>query len=997
LALAAGRVRGNGRMESSGGQIDLAVDGRPFDGTPTYRIERARFTNLDLAGWTGSEALRSRLTGNLSASAGASVWEGRLRLDASRFGQAALQGGDLHASGSRGLTRVDGLVRFGKDPLSIHGEMVTSGPVPKGHAEVSVPVAAVAALFGDTLRATGSLEAQASFVGLDARTSTLEGTVVGAGTMGALRLDSLFAGIHLRQGILTLDTLLTRSNVATAAGAGRIAWFDSTADSRLGVSLRVKDLAPLRALIGADTIAVDTGTVDLRVTGSRGVRQFEMKGSVRSLAWNEARLHRAEASMVGELDSRWQPIRTRFDASLGRLRGTPLPLTQAVAKIETDRATTQFDVTAVQDDRHRLHLAGHATGDSVERHVAIETLDVEADSASWALTAPAAIDLGADRLDVKTFDLRSATGRIAARGVIDRRGRQDFRLDLKDAGLDMISLLLGRPGVRGVLNGHVALEGPATAPRGNGNLEVRLASDGKAAGAVRSALAWDGTRLDFHGNFASPQGDSIVWKGGLPLALSLAVSDSAPLAPLRVVEGAVDVRLEARHFPLAAFSPLLDPQTLGTLEGTLDLDAQLKGTSRSVTGQGRVDVSGGAVPLPGLGVTYSDLEFHGAFEGDRLVVSRAHATSAKGTLDGRGDLRFVGVTRIEPRLHVESKQFVFVQSTDLRAIASLKVDLTGTLTSPIVRGGATIENSSFYLTPVEAEAGTPVAKVQLTDEDVRMLEETFGDVKTSAPNAALEFYDASDLDLTIQLERNNWVRQRARPKLAVALTGDFRLQKAPHGDPLLFGRIEPLPNRGYVEQFARSFDIKGGEVLLNGAMKDHRMDLQAEYKPPSSSESDEDETVINLDVEGSPEKPKLVLSSEPPMSEVEIVSFIATGQSPDKPANGEQSSSLAKDIGLSQVTGFAEEAAQEAIGLDVLQVRFDALQGATLVAGRYLDNQLYVGFRQPLQYKESTTSDNSVTTKTSVEVEYAIYRWLLLNLQGETSKVRSFFRVRHAY
>jgi hypothetical protein len=62
-----------------------------------------------------------------------------------------------------------------------------------------------------------------------------------------------------------------------------------------------------------------------------------------------------------------------------------------------------------------------------------------------------------------------------------------------------------------------------------------------------------------------------------------------------------------------------------------------------------------------------------------------------------------------------------------------------------------------------------------------MLEETFGDVKTSAPNAALEFYDASDLDLTIQLERNNWVRQRARPKLAVALTGDFRLQKAPHG------------------------------------------------------------------------------------------------------------------------------------------------------------------------------------------------------------------------
>jgi hypothetical protein len=84
-----------------------------------------------------------------------------------------------------------------------------------------------------------------------------------------------------------------------------------------------------------------------------------------------------------------------------------------------------------------------------------------------------------------------------------------------------------------------------------------------------------------------------------------------------------------------------------------------------------------------------------------------------------------------------------------------------------------------------------------------------------------------------------------------------------------------------------------------------------------------------------------------------------------------------------------------AIGLDVLRVRSTRC-GARRWSRAYLDNQLYVGFRQPLQYKESST-ESGVTTKTSFEVEYAIYRWLLLNLQGETSKVRSFFRVRHAY
>jgi len=155
---------------------------------------------------------------------------------------------------------------------------------------------------------------------------------------------------------------------------------------------------------------------------------------------------------------------------------------------------------------------------------------------------------------------------------------------------------------------------------------------------------------------------------------------------------------------------------------------------------------------------------------------------------------------------------------------------------------------------------------------------------------------------------------------------------------------------------------------------------------------------VNLDVDGTVDKLRLVLSSEPAMSEVEIIDFIATGRTRNQPSSSSSDANLAKDIGMSQVTGLAEERAQEAIGLDVLQVRFDALQGATLVAGRYVDPQLYVGFRQPLQYKDTgSTSNSDVTNQTSVELEYAIHKWLVLNLQGETSKVRSFIRVRHAY
>ena len=134
------------------------------------------------------------------------------------------------------------------------------------------------------------------------------------------------------------------------------------------------------------------------------------------------------------------------------------------------------------------------------------------------------------------------------------------------------------------------------------------------------------------------------------------------------------------------------------------------------------------------------------------------------------------------------------------------------------------------------------------------------------------------------------------------------------------------------------------------------------------------------------------------MSDAEIVNFIATGRSRVDPStSGAQGSTLAKDIGMSQVAGVATSAAQQATGLDVLQVRFDALQGATLVSGNYLNPKLYVGIRQPLQYKDSSSPTSTETYRTRYEVEYGIYRWLVINLQGETSKLRSFFRARYAY
>jgi hypothetical protein len=408
--------------------------------------------------------------------------------------------------------------------------------------------------------------------------------------------DSLFAGFHLRRGILQVDTLITRSNVAIAMGSGHVALFDSTATSDFRLAMRVNDLAPLRSLLGADTVAVDTATVDVRMFASGGTQRFEARALVRSLAWNEARLHRADGSIVSELHSGWRPIRTKVVASLGRLRGVGGAVREAVAQVETEGGRTRFDLTGSRDETHRLHLVGHSTQDTLGQRATLEKLDIQADSTSWALAKTATIAFRPDRLEVENFDLRSAHGRLAAEGVIDRRGRQNFRLEMKER----------RPRCgRGAAGSrrHRRRAGMATSrwmarprPRGSGDIRFALTSDGQPAGVVRSTLAWNGARLNLAGGFTTPQERLDRMDGRPAPAFSRAVQDSTKAKSIQVAEATSRCGLRP-PFP-SMRSPRFDPRNHRRPPGNARPRRAIEGTEsggrRSEHGRG-----GGVVPLPG--------------------------------------------------------------------------------------------------------------------------------------------------------------------------------------------------------------------------------------------------------------------------------------------------------------------------------------------------------------------------------------------------------------
>jgi len=176
---------------------------------------------------------------------------------------------------------------------------------------------------------------------------------------------------------------------------------------------------------------------------------------------------------------------------------------------------------------------------------------------------------------------------------------------------------------------------------------------------------------------------------------------------------------------------------------------------------------------------------------------------------------------------------------------------------------------------------------------------------------------------------------------------------------------------------------------------DTRVDIQAEYEVSSRGDAGEPEAVIKLSVEGEPLDLKLVLSSEPEMDDDDIFSYLTTGR-PSGDGSVVSSGAVA-ELALGSVTDLVGGAAFEAAGVDVIEFEFDGFRGATVIAGQYILPELYVGFKQPIEFSEDADESSSSSKRPEFEIEYEAFRSLLLNLQGGRSGFRVFLRSRYGY
>ncbi len=1000
--LSGGRLTYDAAIRTDGGTLALAGEGRPLDPVPSYLVRTGRADSLDLGVLLGRDSLRtsvtSRFTGSLAGS-GVDSMAAKVNLEllSSTINQATLSAGRVTLGLDRGV--LEGKVRLeGEDAAvnaTVSGTVATAGS--RIRSEGDLRLEHLARWTGNA-RADGRIEGR---FGLDAVADStglvsLGGTVTAAGGIGDVRLQQMYLALRPAAGAIDVDTLVLRSNVGTLDGGGRVALRGGGSDT-LRVTGRSGDLTPLAILAGADSVVVDSTLLDLTVTGPAERRRIAGNADLYRLLYAGNLAERLSVRGTGTLDSAGLGAvsgRLRIDgAAAGQVAVRQIDLAGRYDSVVALRGT----VTVSEGVRLALGMDGRIAGDTTR--AVLRQLDLTEGGRTWRLDRPATIAVRPGMVQVTELRLGAPDRHIAVNGIFDRRDSSDMTLRIDGLDLDALAEARLVP-LAGRLDGNLRLSGPATAPsiEGKVTLAVRR-SGGDDVGRLSSQLDWTRTGLRIDAEAAPLAGGGLRIQGSLPWRLTLVPPDTAAAVGFaREPADTMALTVRADSFDLAFFEAFLPGGAAQDLTGALAVDARIGGTPDQARASGTVDLLGLGVDLPALGVTYSEGRLAGRLAAERFEIDTLRLLTGKDEeLLARGSVLLKPLA--DPTLDITARltDFQIIRSSALHAMASGDLALSGTAAEPSLTGKLQLGRTEII---VGGQTAAAVEEVQLTQADLTTLAQRFGPAAVAGAAEGPGVVDRFRMDLDLRFARRVWFRKAQSPSMDIELAGRINIRQQP-GQPMeFFGQVEPIPRRGEMNLYGRTFTLQEGNIALRGPVEATTLDVTAQYQVPTQGDPDDEEVLINVSAKGRPDSLSLDFTSEPSMAQEDIISYIVTGRPSSDNALLEQGGGggvSAGQLAINQLAGSIGSVAGEELGFDVFQIRQEPARGLTLTAGRYLSSRVFVSLQQPLRIGSTAEQQVGNATGPGFELEYTLNRWLRGTLRGGSLPSGILLRGRYAY
>lgn len=1001
LTLRDGVARTDGRIGLPEGSVKLAGRAHPFDSLGRVTVDSLVLRGVDVAALSASDAMPTLLDARLTGEGGG-AWPStnatfdfvvdRARVGTADFTSSTVSGRvtgggvevEARSTGPWGEAHGHGRARFGGDSATLTADGEFDVRRLSGLLGEGVRPGRARGVFGVDL-AGGAEDEPFAPTALAGRARLS----LAAGAVADVPFDSARVVADVSQGSVRLDSTSVWSSVGTVEVGGTLPWATgSSGSAELTVRARAGDLTPMASYLGVERIWADSATFEALVTGVRDSLDIRATARADALYLGSLSSLRAVGALDAVIGSDGSPERWTTNLRVRSAEALGVRFDSTDVRVAWDGSEIGLGVESLVDQRRSVRIGGRF--DPIGRGGVLEQLDASVDEDRWALQAPATLTLGAaPRVD--ELVLAAGRQRIELRGGIDPSGVQDASVTVRAFRVESVADLAGWPTIGGTLDGLVELVGPATDPVASLSVDAALTENGGPFGGVHLEARGAGAVLDVDAELTRPDGARVANLAGT-VPFSLTLPDSLAEAGVEIPDGPIDLTLRADAFSLEWSAPFIESAAVEAPSGLLVADMRALGTAEAPELSGRLAFMDAGVRLPDVGIELTEGRLEATLTADRIRVDTLRVRSDGGSATASGDVTLENL--LEPRLALNARLEDFAAVRNDLAEATLSGDLTigGTPFAPEIGGALEVRSAEVNL---DAElASADVARVELTEDDVRMLEATFGfavEEETRGPG----LYEASDLRLDLAIGRDTWVRQRSNPEMALQFTGDLSVDKRPERPPEVTGTLTTIAGRSYISQFGRRFQVASGEVDFPGPLTEANVDVTATYTVPSMDNAGAAGVVITLAASGTADELSLTLSSDPAMDNADIVSYIATGR-PAAQGFGSaagQTSLLGAGAAVAsdQLVGLLQRTAMDVVGVEVLEIDSDGI-----VAGWFLSPRLYVGFTQPLFSGSSEVTSTEEQTR-AFEVEYEAYRWLVLNVQRGGSRIGFFLKSRYAY
>jgi translocation and assembly module TamB len=731
--------------------------------------------------------------------------------------------------------------------------------------------------------------------GKPAGTVAAQGTLLGSPLALTLRADRGADG--------TLHATIDRADWKTAHAEGAVTMAPGASLPEGKVSLRMTRLDDLRPLVGQAISGSITADASLHGNEARldlTALQAGIPGSSVGRAVLAARVSDPMTHPVVAATLDAQGIAAAGIGGSAKLAvngpqdALALRLTAALTNLAGANAT----------------VATTATVNATAKQVQLAAFTADWKGQSVRLLAPARVSFGdgvsVDRLSI---GLQQA--------VLELAGRATPRLDLT-ASLRGVTPDLAKPFVpavdaTGSMTADARLTGTPAAPEGT----VKLNATGlrmrtgpgrglPAANIVATAqLAGGAANLDVR----LTAGRS-----------NLAVTGRAPMG------GAGALALRANGgVDLALLDPVLSPDGRRA-RGQVTLDAAVAGTLTAPQVNGTVTLANGEVQDFGQGVRLSALAATIQASGETIRIASLTGRAGPGTISASGSIGLQGDMPVN--LTVTMRHARPLESdrltADLDADLAVRGDLQGSLAAT---GKIDIQRVTINI-PEHLPASIAVLPVR---------------VAGARPPAPAQPGPAIRLDLQLDTPGQIFVRGHG---LNAVLGGSLHVGGT-STQPLVSGGF--MMRNGTFSLAGTTLTFTRGKVGFDGAGVTNKIDpsLDFEADTPTSAGT------AMLIVGGYASAPKITLSSSPPLPQDEVLAQLLFGRSAKDLGPFQYAQIVAALADLSGTTNGASnplESVRKGLGLDRLSVGSTPgstnSSAATIEAGRYVANGVYVGAKQ---------------------------------------------------